>query len=70
MATVRKRGKYYQIRVSCGYDSLGNQVVQTKSWTPEKGMTEKQITKNSFNCRSSPDRVYLPCYPKRKQSFD
>ena len=45
MATVRKRGKSYQIRVSCGYDSLGNQVVQTKSWTPEKGMTAKQIEK-------------------------
>lgn len=45
MATVRKRGKSYQIRVSCGYDSLGNQVVQTKSWAPEKGMTAKQIEK-------------------------
>ena len=29
MATTRKRGNSYQIRVSCGYDTSGNQVVQT-----------------------------------------
>lgn len=45
MATIRKRGNTYQIRVSCGYDTLGNQVIQTKSWKPEKGMTPKQIEK-------------------------
>ena len=26
MATIRKRGNSYQIRVSCGYDTSGNQV--------------------------------------------
>lgn len=45
MATIRKRGNSYQIRVSCGYDTLGNQVTQSKTWTPEKGMTPKQIEK-------------------------
>ena len=43
MATTRKRGDSYQIRVSCGYDTSGNQVVQTMSWKPAEGMTQKQI---------------------------
>ena len=43
MATTRKRGNTYQIRVSCGYDTSGNQVVQTMSWKPADGMTQKQI---------------------------
>ena len=43
MATTRKRGNSYQIRVSCGYDTSGNQVVQTMSWKPADGMTQKQI---------------------------
>ena len=43
MATIRKRGNTYQIRVSCGYDTSGNQVVQTMSWKPADGMTQKQI---------------------------
>lgn len=45
MATIRKRGNTYQIRVSCGYDILGNQVIQNKTWTPDKDMTPKQIEK-------------------------
>ena len=45
MASIRKRGDSYQIRVSCGYDSMGEQVVQTMSWKPPQGMTEKQIEK-------------------------
>ena len=45
MATVRKRGNTYQIRVSCGYDTKGNQIIQTKSWKPDEGMTSKQIEK-------------------------
>lgn len=43
MATTRKRGNTYQIRVSCGYDTSGNQVIQTMSWKPADGMTQKQI---------------------------
>lgn len=45
MATIRKRGNSYQIRVSCGYDIKGNQVEQSMTWKPEPGMTEKQIEK-------------------------
>lgn len=45
MTTIRKRGDSYQIRVSCGYDTSGNQVTQTKTWKPDKGITPKQIEK-------------------------
>lgn len=45
MATIRKRGKSYQIRVSDGYDVRGNQKVRTMSWTPDEKMSEKQIEK-------------------------
>lgn len=45
MATIRKRGNTYQIRVSCGYDTSGNQVVQTMTWKPADGMNKKQIEK-------------------------
>ena len=45
MATIRKRGDSYQIRVSCGYDTSGNQVVQTMTWKPPIGMTNKQVEK-------------------------
>ena len=45
MANIRKRGNTYQICVSCGYDTKGNQVVQTTTWKPEAGMTSRQIEK-------------------------
>lgn len=45
MATIRKRGNSYQIRVSCGYDTAGNQVVQTMTWKPAENMTAKQVEK-------------------------
>lgn len=45
MATIRKRGDSYQIRVSCGYDTNGKQVIRTKSWKPNANMTAKQIEK-------------------------
>jgi integrase len=45
MATIRKRGDGYQIRVSCGYDSNGKQIIRTKSWLPERDLTEKQLQK-------------------------
>lgn len=45
MATIRKRGNSYQIRVSTGYNSKGEQVVRTKTWKPPEGMTERQIEK-------------------------
>ena len=43
MATIRKRGNSYQIRVSYGYDTNGNHKEQAMTWKPEKGMTERQI---------------------------
>ena len=45
MATVRKRGKSYQIRASAGYDISGKQIVKTMSWTPPENLTAKQIEK-------------------------
>ena len=45
MATIQKRGKSYLIRVSCGYDSKGRQVIQSMTWKPEPAMTERQIGK-------------------------
>lgn len=45
MATIRKRGQTYQIRVSCGYDTKGNHKEQAMTWKPEEGMTERQIQK-------------------------
>ena len=45
MATIRKRGNSYQIRVSCGYDTNGNQIIRTKSWKPEPNMTTRQTEK-------------------------
>ena len=45
MANITKRGSSYSIRVSCGYDSKGKQVIQSMTWKPEPKMTEKQIEK-------------------------
>lgn len=45
MASIRKRGDSYLIRVSIGYDTNGNHKEQTMTWKPPKGMTEKQIKK-------------------------
>lgn len=45
MATVRKRGNSYQIRVSVGYDTKGNHKEQAMTWRPPENMTERQIQK-------------------------
>lgn len=45
MATVRKRGNTYQIRVSAGYDVTGKQLEKSMTWKPSSGMTAKQIEK-------------------------
>ena len=45
MANITKRGDSYYIRVSCGYNSSGKQMTQTKTWKPEPNMTAKQIEK-------------------------
>lgn len=44
MASTRKRGDTYQIRVSCGYNN-GKRIEYTKKWTPDEGMTKHQIKK-------------------------
>lgn len=45
MATVSKRGNSYRIRCSCGYDTNGKQIMKSKTWKPEKNMTQKQVEK-------------------------
>lgn len=45
MATAVKRGNSYKITVSCGYDVNGKQIRKHMTWTPEPGMTERQIAK-------------------------
>ena len=45
MATIRKRGDTYQIRVSCGFEIDGKRKERSMTWKPKKGMTEKQIEK-------------------------
>ena len=45
MATIKKRGNSYLIRVSCGYDINGNHKEQSMTWKPEPKMTAKQIEK-------------------------
>lgn len=45
MATIRKRGNAYQIRVSMGYDINGKHMEQSMTWKPDPGMTKRQIEK-------------------------
>ena len=45
MATIQKRGGSYLIRVSCGYDTKGKQVIQSMTWKPDEKMTPKQVDK-------------------------
>ena len=45
MATIKKRGNSYSIRVSCGYDMQGKQIIHSMTWKPEKSMTLKQMEK-------------------------
>lgn len=45
MAAIQRRGNSFRIKVSCGYDARGKQAVQSMTWKPDEGMTEKQIEK-------------------------
>lgn len=45
MATIKQRGDSYKITVSCGYDLNGKQIRRHLTWTPEPGMTKRQIQK-------------------------
>lgn len=48
MATIQNRSGNYLIRVSCGYDTKGKQVIQSMTWKPDEKMTPKQVEKE-FN---------------------
>lgn len=43
MATIQKRGKSYSIRVSCGYDINGRQIIRSMTWRPEAGLSNLQV---------------------------
>ena len=45
MANVIKRGKSYLIRVSDGVGVDGHQIMHSRTWKPEPGMTERQVEK-------------------------
>lgn len=45
MASITKRGNSYLITVSNGYDLTGKQMREYMTWTPDPGMTERQIEK-------------------------
>lgn len=45
MATIRKRGNSYQISVYLGTDSNGDEIKKYTTWTPQKGLSEKEIDK-------------------------
>ena len=45
MATIRKRNNTYQIRVSCGYKTTGEQIIKTITYKPPEGVTQKQLKK-------------------------
>ncbi len=45
MATARKRGRGYEIRVFLGLDIHARRLEKSKTWVPGPGMTEKQIEK-------------------------
>ena len=45
MANITKRGNSYRITVSAGYNISGKQIRHTMTWTPDPGMTKRQIEK-------------------------
>lgn len=45
MATIKEQGSGYKITVSMGYDVNGKQIRHHMTWTPEPGMTARQIAK-------------------------
>lgn len=47
MATITKRNGTYRIRVSCGYDLTGKQIMKSTTWSPLHGMTPKQEEKEA-----------------------
>ncbi|MBQ7661216.1 MAG: site-specific integrase [Clostridia bacterium] len=45
MATITKRGNTYRIRVSCGYDASGRQIVRSMTYTPPENITPRGLQK-------------------------
>ncbi len=45
MATARRKGRGYEIRVSMGCDMNGKKIVKSKTWVPDKKYTPKQLEK-------------------------
>lgn len=45
MASIRQRGNSYQVTVSNGRRADGSKIIETDTFTPEPGMTKKQIEK-------------------------
>jgi integrase len=45
MATARKRGRGYEIRVYCGLDMNARRIDKTYTWIPDEGMSQLQIKK-------------------------
>lgn len=43
MASIRKRGESYQIIVSKGYKADGSKITESTTYTPEPGMTKREI---------------------------
>lgn len=49
MATIRERNGSYEIRVSCGYDSTGKQVIKQTTWKPDPTLKKKQKIKEALD---------------------
>lgn len=45
MANIQQRGNSYRIRVFCGTDSKGKKIMKSTTFTPDEGMTPRQIEK-------------------------
>lgn len=66
--TLKKGGFSYRFKVSLGYDDSGKQIVKTKTWRADKGMTgrkaDKEAERQAFlfeeECKAqkAPDRRY------------
>lgn len=48
MASIRKSKNSYFIRVSCGYDINGKQIVKSMTYKPDKNLTTKQADKEAI----------------------
>lgn len=48
MPSIRKRGKSYELRASCGFDGRGKRIVKYKTFTPSPKMSEKNAEKEAY----------------------